>query len=70
MSVSAATLLSTVEDVLLKRLNGDAYEGYSAHGKQFQGMSLKELYDLRTKLQQEVNAQSGLSFGLAETFDR
>src|ERR1041385_7576153 len=56
MSVSAQQLLDTVNDVLVKRLNGDAYESYSAHGKQFVGMSLAELYDLRTKLQNEINA--------------
>ena len=67
---SSQDLLNAVNDAILKRLNGDAYEGYSALGKQFTGTPLSELYELRVHLQNEVNAQSGLSFGLAESFDR
>lgn len=63
-------MLTACEAAILKRLNGDSYESYEALGKMFKGTSLKDLYELRTKLQREINAAAGLSFGLAETFDR
>lgn len=67
---SSQDLLDAVNQAILKRISGDAYEGYSAHGKQFQGMPISELYELRAHLQNEVNAQTGQSFKLAEPFDR
>jgi hypothetical protein len=67
---TALDLLTAVNEAILKRISGDAYESYSAHGKQFAGTPLSELYELRVHLQNEVNAQNGLSFGLAESFER
>lgn len=66
---TAQELLDEVNAAILKRLRGDAYEGYTALGQQFEGTPLKDLYDLRRNLQAEVNSASGTSFHLAEPFD-
>lgn len=66
---SSQELLDLVEGVLVKRLNGDAYESYTTSQRRFDGMSVKELKDWRTELREEVNAGNGGSFGLGAQFE-
>lgn len=67
---TAQDLLDAVNECILKRLQGDAYQGYmTGLGHQFEGASLASLYALRTQLTAEINAQSGQSFHLAEPFN-
>lgn len=52
--MSASSLLTLVETVIERRLNGDAYESYTEAEKKFQGTSLKSLMDTRDRLSDEV----------------
>ena len=63
-----AELLSLVNDVIAKRLRGDAYVEYSESQQRFRGESLESLMKMRDRLQQAVNASSGTSFGLVQPF--
>lgn len=69
MATSAQEHLALINAVITKRLNGDAYQAYSEAEQRFEGTSLRDLYDLRDRLQQEANAAGGGSFGLLEPFD-
>ncbi len=64
---TAAEHLDLINSVITKRLRGDAYESYTRSQLEFEGTPLKDLYDLRDRLQREVNA-AGWSFHLAEPF--
>ena len=68
MSASAQDLLDAINDVILKRLNGDGYVEYTATTQRFRGESIEALYRIRNQLQNEVNAQNGNDFALAEPF--
>lgn len=65
-SVSTQDLLDAVNEVILKRLSGDAYIEYTGVNQRFRGESLESLMAIRDRLQQQVNASSGTSFGLLE----
>lgn len=68
MSASAQDLLDAINDVILKRLNGDGYVEYTATTQRFRGESIEALYRIRNQLQNEVNAANGNDFALAEPF--
>jgi hypothetical protein len=68
MASSDQEMLDLINEVLTKRLRGDGYQSYNAQQQQFQGAPLKDLFDLRDRLQRSINAASGASFGLAEPF--
>ncbi len=70
MASTAATLLSLLEDVIEKRLQGDAYESYSEAQQEFAGSSLEELFGIRDRLRKEISAgqSSGIKMYLVEPF--
>lgn len=69
MSVTTQQLLDACEAALLKRLNGDAYEAYREGEDSFTGASIEELMATRQRLQDQLAAESGTMFSLAEPFD-
>ena len=70
MALTAQQHLDLIDSVIQGRLNGDAYQGYTAPGaKQFQGASLKDLYAIRADLVDAVAAEGGTAFALAEPFE-
>ncbi|HEY1068401.1 MAG TPA: hypothetical protein VGE52_19920 [Pirellulales bacterium] len=58
MALSPQAHLDLVDEVIEKRLRGDAYTSYSEAGQQFVGTPIETLYEIRTKLQQEVAGTS------------
>lgn len=65
---STQDLLNQVEQAISTRLAGDSYESYSEGGQHFRGTPLKDLYQLRKDLTEQLAAESGRSFTLAEPF--
>lgn len=68
MAQSTQEHLDLINAVITKRLNGDAYESYTEQQQQFRGASLTQLYQIRSDLRQELNAENGGAFGLVEPF--
>ena len=66
--MTAAEHLLLIDAVIAKRLAGDAYESYTEAQAAFRGTSLKDLYDIRDRLNAEIGADSS-NFLLAEPFD-
>jgi hypothetical protein len=67
---TAASLLELIEAVIEKRLNGDAYESWSDAELEFRGTKLDDLFERRTRLQNEARAESGSGiFRQAERID-
>lgn len=58
------TLLDELNALILKRIRGDAYIEYSSSVQRFRGSSLKELMDVRDRLQASIRAASGGDFAL------
>ena len=70
MAVTAQTMLDNVEAAINTRLIGGAVQAYTIGGRNLQYCSLKELYDIRDKLRQEINAAaSGSSTNYASFND-
>lgn len=69
MATTAQEHLDLINEVITKRLNGDAYESYRTSQRQFFGTPIEKLYDLRDRLTQEVNAANGGSFRLGAPFE-
>lgn len=68
MSTSDAELLDLVNEVIKKRLAGDAYNSYSQRARSFEGTTVPELMKMRDELQRKVDAASGSMFRLATPF--
>lgn len=68
MSISTQQLLDACEAAILKRLNGDAYEAYREGDESFTGASIESLMESRRTLQEQLAAENGSSFTLAEPF--
>jgi hypothetical protein len=66
--ITDQVLLDALNQVLLKRLNGDAYIEYTATTQRFRGETLEALMKLRTNLEARISATSGTAFGLAAPF--
>ena len=64
--MTAQDHLALIESVLQKRLAGDAYESYSEGEARFHGTPLEKLYDIRSRLQQEITLNTGGMFRLAD----
>lgn len=62
------TLLTALEQLILKRISGDAYIEYSSATTRFRGSSLEELMRVRDKLRASIAAASGSNFQLASMF--
>ena len=63
-------LLDKVNEAIDVRLTGGAVASYSIGGRNLQYISLRELMDLRDKLQREVNAESSTGTTNYIGFDR
>jgi len=62
---TASSLLTLIETVIERRLNGDAYTEYTEAESRFKGEPLEKLFDLRDRLRAEV-ASTSTQFSLAE----
>lgn len=61
-------MLALIDQVIQKRLNGDGYEQYSVQQRQFFGTKLKDLFAIRTDLQNRIAGESGQIFTLGRGF--
>ncbi len=62
------TLLTALDALILKRINGDAYIEYSSATMRFRGSSLEELMRVRQQLQERIAASNGSVFSLGSMF--
>ena len=62
---TASELLTLVETVIQRRLNGDAYTEYTEAESRFRGTPLSELFDIRDRLRAEATS-AGASHRLVE----
>lgn len=69
MASTAAEHLVLINEVITKRLNGDAFESYRTSQRQFIGTPIEKLFDLRDRLQREVNGDGAGTFRLAAPFE-
>ena len=58
MAVSVQTMLDNVEAAINARLVGGAVQSYTIGGRNIQYCSLKELYDIRDLLREELKAST------------
>ena len=56
MAATKAEMLEAVNNAINTRLNGGLAQSYSIDGRNVQYITLKELMDLRSKLQNEINS--------------
>jgi len=59
LDTTAAGMLTAVNTAIAQILAGGAVQSYSIAGRNVQKMTLTELYDIRDRLQQEVNRAIG-----------
>lgn len=69
MASTAAEHLVLINQVITKRLNGDAFESYRTSQRQFFGTPIEKLFDLRDRLQREANGDGAGTFRLAAPFE-
>ncbi len=66
---TAAELLVLVDNAITAHLTGGAVESYGVGSRNLRYIPLKELYEMRTKLEARIAAANGGNVSLAE-FDR
>lgn len=59
MAATTQQLLEAVNDLIARRLAGDAYVEYTEQNDRFRGESLESLMAIRQKLQAELAAEQG-----------
>lgn len=71
MAFTATELLDLIDQVIAKRLAGDAVESYTEAQNRFAGTPLRDLFDIRDRLvaQSAASQSGGGIFRLAEPFE-